>query len=202
MTSKHSAPSKYQTLFVVALGALGFSLLFMFAVSGFVNMITQTKEEATQEDSHMADTSHSSAPEKPKTVASKPASSPAEKTVSLGQMLAKGDAKKGAKVAKKCLACHSFEKGGKNKVGPNLYGVVGRKIATHKGFNYSPAMSKHAKAATSWSYENLVPFLKKPKKIVPKTKMAFPGIRKDRDLANLIAYLRSNSDTAVPLPAL
>ena len=98
------------------------------------------------------------------------------------------------------MACHSFDKGGKNKVGPNLFGIVGKKIAVNKGFRYSSAMSRYAKKTGRWQYDNLGDYLKKPKKVVPKTKMAFAGIRKPSDLVNLIAFLRSKADKQFPLP--
>ena len=101
------------------------------------------------------------------------------------------DAKKGKKVYKKCKACHSINKGGKNKVGPNLYGIVGRKAAQVKGFKYSKALKN---SGLTWDDATLDKFLKKPKKLVKKTKMAFGGIKKDSQRADLIAYLKSNSD--------
>ena len=101
------------------------------------------------------------------------------------------DAKKGKKVYKKCKACHSINKGGKNKVGPNLYGIVGRKAAQVKGFKYSKALKN---SSLTWDDATLDKFLKKPKKLVKKTKMAFGGIKKDSQRADLIAYLKSNSD--------
>ncbi len=101
------------------------------------------------------------------------------------------DAKKGKKVYNKCKACHSINKGGKNKVGPNLYGIVGRKAAQVKGFKYSKALKN---SGLTWDDATLDKFLKKPKKLVKKTKMAFGGIKKDSQRADLIAYLKSNSD--------
>ena len=102
-----------------------------------------------------------------------------------------GDAKKGKKVYNKCKACHSIKKGGKNKVGPNLYGVVGRKAAQVKGFKYSKALKS---SDLTWDEATLDKFLKKPKKLVKKTKMAFSGVKKDSQRSDLIAYLKANSD--------
>ena len=119
--------------------------------------------------------------------------------VSLGTLLASADVAKGQAVAKACAACHDFTKGGPNKVGPGLYGIVMRKHAAHEGFAYSEAMS--AKATEDWTYEALNEFIKSPKAAVQGTKMTYGGLKKDGDRANLIAYLASLSDAPVPFPA-
>lgn len=96
------------------------------------------------------------------------------------------DLKKGKKVFKKCKACHTLKAGGKNKIGPNLHGVMDRKAASVKGFKYSKAM---VASGLVWDVATLDKYLKKPKKLVPKTKMAFAGIKKKKQRDNLIAYL-------------
>ncbi len=100
-----------------------------------------------------------------------------------------GDEKKGAKVFKKCKACHTIKEGGKNKVGPNLYGIVGRKAAQVKGYKYSKAMKA---SDVTWDEATLDKFLTKPKKMMKKTKMAFSGLKKEKQRADLIAYLKAN----------
>ena len=115
----------------------------------------------------------------------------------IASMLAAANADAGQKVAKKCTACHSFTKGGANKVGPNLWNVVGGKPASVSGYKYSGAMSG---MAVNWEYEELNKFLYKPKSYLKGTKMSFAGLKKARDRATIIAYLRSLSDNPKPLP--
>lgn len=121
----------------------------------------------------------------------------AEPAQPLPVLLASGTAEAGATVAKKCAACHSFDDGGPNKIGPNLHGVVGRAVASHAGFAYSEALKAFG---GNWDYEKLNCFLQNPKACVPGNKMAFAGLN-DKDRANAIAYLRSVSPAAPPLPA-
>jgi len=125
----------------------------------------------------------------------------AKEEVPLATLLASADVDKGKKLAKKCAACHTMNKGGKNKIGPNLYGILGRKMASSAGFKYSPAIKTKAEAVSDWSFEALNEFLTKPKLYIPKTKMAFAGVKKPGGRANLLAYLRSLSDSPVALPA-
>jgi cytochrome c len=115
-------------------------------------------------------------------------------------MIASEDPADGEKVAKKCAACHTFEEGGKNKVGPALWNVVNRPVASVDDYNYSDAMKAHAEGGTVWSYEELEAYLTKPKEYVPGTKMVFAGLRKEGDRAALLAYLRTLSSEPAPLP--
>ena len=119
----------------------------------------------------------------------------------IAQLLAKADPAKGETVFKKCMSCHSGEKGGPNKVGPDLYGVVNRPIASHEGFSYSAGMKDFSKGGSEkWDYDHLSYFIEAPKKHVPGTAMGFAGIKKETERADLIAYLRTLSDDPVPLP--
>jgi cytochrome c len=113
------------------------------------------------------------------------------------EILALGDETHGEKVFKKCSACHIVAKGGKNLIGPALYGVVGRPAASVDGYAYSKALIAHGK---NWSFEELNAFLLKPKSYIKGTKMAYAGLRKDKDRASVILYLNSQSDSPVPKP--
>ncbi len=103
---------------------------------------------------------------------------------------AEGDPAKGKKVFNKCKACHFADKK-KNKVGPYLVGIVGRKAASVEGFKYSKAMQAKAAEGLVWTEENLDKYLEKPKKFIPGNKMAFAGLKKAEDRANVIAYLKT-----------
>ena len=100
-----------------------------------------------------------------------------------------GDAIRGKKVFNKCKACHSLA-AGKNKIGPSLHGVIGRGAGGVEGYRYSKAMKG---SGITWSEETLSKYLEKPKKFIPGNKMAFPGLRKEADRANVIAYLREHA---------
>jgi len=132
--------------------------------------------------------------EKPAAAGGEAAKPAAESAVAL---LAKADAEKGKKAARKCAACHSFDKGGPNKVGPNLWDIVGAKPASRDGFGYSGALKGLGGA---WDFAALDAFLKDPKGFAKGTKMSFAGIAKAAERADVMAYLRGLSDNPKPLP--
>jgi len=118
-------------------------------------------------------------------------------TASLPDLLKAADPAGGEKIAAKCKACHDFSKGGPNKIGPNLWDIVGAKQAHLDNFNYSDAVKG---LGGQWTYENLDKFLTLPKGYAPGTKMTFPGLKKPEERAAVIAYLRTLSDSPKPLP--
>tara|TARA_B100001057_G_scaffold466451_1_gene523595 strand:+ start:2658 stop:3194 length:537 start_codon:yes stop_codon:yes gene_type:complete len=120
-----------------------------------------------------------------------------EKKVDIAALMAQGDVISGEKIFKKCAACHSINKGGKNNIGPALYNVVGRKIGGVTDYKYSKALIAYGK---EWNFEELNGFLIKPAKWIKGTKMAYAGLRKESDRASVIKYLNKNSDNPLPLP--
>ncbi len=120
-----------------------------------------------------------------------------EEIVDIAALMKLGDVASGEKIFKKCSACHSIIKGGKNKIGPALYNVVGRDVAAISDYKYSKALDAYEK---SWSFEELNGYLIKPAKWIKGTKMAFAGLRKEKDRASVIKYLNQNSDNPLPLP--
>jgi cytochrome c len=110
--------------------------------------------------------------------------------VSAGVAHAEGDPAKGKKVFNKCKACHMVGEGAKKRVGPPLNNVIGAKAGSQEDYNYSKAMKEAGENGLVWNDENLDAYLEKPKDVVPKGKMAFPGLKKESDRANVIAYLK------------
>ena len=117
--------------------------------------------------------------------------------VDIAALLSTGDLAHGEKVFKKCSACHSIKSGGGNKIGPALYNVVGRKVGVLDDYKYSKALAEYNK---NWSFEELNGFLLKPKDWIKGTKMAYAGLRKEKDRASVILYLNKYSDSPLPLP--
>ena len=129
--------------------------------------------------------------------ASTASSETVEEKIDISALMAMGDLTHGEKVFKKCAACHSIVKGGKNNIGPALYNVVGRQIGVVDNYKYSKALSGYGK---KWTFEELNGYLIKPAKWIKGTKMAFAGLRKEKDRASVIKYLNQNSDNPLPLP--
>jgi len=124
---------------------------------------------------------------------------PAEQAApTLAELLAAASPEKGKRVFAKCVACHSVNPADGNKVGPNLHDVVGAPVAHRDDFNYSEALKSHD---GTWTYEMLDRWVRNPKETIPGTKMAFGGVAKATDRANLIAFLRANTGNPPPLPA-
>ena len=120
-----------------------------------------------------------------------------EEKIDIAALMSLGDLTTGEKVFKKCAACHSIVKGGKNNIGPALYNVVGRQVGAISDYKYSKAFSEYDK---NWTFEELNGYLVKPAKWIKGTKMAFAGLRKEKDRASVIKYLNQNSDNPLPLP--
>ena len=131
------------------------------------------------------------------TTASSTTEKAVEEKIDIAALMAMGDIALGEKVFKKCAACHSIVKGGKNNIGPALYNVVGRKTGVVTDYKYSKALASFDK---EWTFEELNGYLIKPAKWIKGTKMAFAGLRKEKDRASVIKYLNQNSDSPVPLP--
>ena len=120
-----------------------------------------------------------------------------EEKIDIAALMMMGDVALGEKIFKKCAACHSIIKDGKNNIGPALYNVVGRKVGGVADYKYSKALASYEK---EWTFEELNGFLLKPAKWIKGTKMAYAGLRKEKDRASVILYLNQNSDNPLPLP--
>jgi cytochrome c len=117
--------------------------------------------------------------------------------IDITKIMALGDVVSGEKIFKKCAACHSINKGGKNKIGPALYNVVGRTVGGVDDYKYSKSLASYGK---EWTFEELNGFLTKPSSYLKGTKMSYAGLRKEKDRASVIKYLNQNSDSPKLLP--
>ncbi len=115
----------------------------------------------------------------------------------ISALLASASLENGEKLFKKCATCHNYEKGGANKVGPQLWNLINRPKANVEGFAYSKALAEYGGV---WGYEELAEFLYKPKKYIKGTKMNFAGLKKVKDRADLVYFLREQSESPIPLP--
>jgi cytochrome c len=165
------------------LGTCILLLVTSFAAGAIFSPVMPAKpgfEIAVKEDTHGGGKEAAAAPSEP-----------------IEKLLQTASVEKGAAAAKKCAACHTFEKGGPNRVGPNLFGIVERARASEAGFNYSAALKGKG---GKWTFQELNAFIANPKAAVPGTAMGFAGIQKDSERADVIDYLRTLADTPVPLP--
>ena len=170
-------------------GAILFALLVLFGVGSVADLLYAP--EAADERAHIVEGAQ---------VASAPqdaAATAAAAVPSLAMLLASASVEAGERAARKCVACHSFDEGGADKVGPNLWNIIAQPIAAKSGFSYSAAMTA---LGGNWDYERLDAFLQSPRKHVPGTKMNFAGVRKEQQRADIIAYMRSLSAAPPPLP--
>ena len=170
------------------LGGIVVALWLIFAADFIGDLLIPVPEPPKEIPAQKTPSSAAKAPAAVKT------SQPAQ---SLPKLLAAASAEKGKKVAKKCASCHSFDKGGKNKIGPNLYGMIGRGRGTVGGYSYSTAILA---MDGTWGFADLDKFLTKPKAFMAGTKMSFPGLKKAGDRAALILYMRGQADQPAALP--
>lgn len=167
------------------LGSLIFVLVVRFATEAMFEVEKPAKEAYHVEGVAVASTGGSAA-------------APAEEALpDFGTVLPTADVNAGKTVAIKCEQCHDISKGGPNKIGPELWNVIGRPRASEPGFSYSSAMNEdHA----PWTYATLFKYLKSPQAVVPGTKMSFAGLHSESDRVNLLAYLRTEEDSPAPIP--
>jgi cytochrome c len=175
------------------LGGIVAALWLIFAADFIGDVLIPVPEPATAAKS-AAPAPAASAAKKPASKSQAPDKAPVQ---TLAQLLAGASAEKGRKVTKKCASCHTFDRGGKNKIGPNLYGIIGRGRGSVGAYNYSKAIRD---MGGQWGFADLDRFLAKPKAFMAGTKMSFPGLKKAADRAALILYMRAQADQPAPLP--
>lgn len=156
-------------------------------ISGFITNILYKPHEVLKERGYMVEVADTNSTVK----------GYEEEKIDISLLMSTARVDKGIIVAKKCAACHSFDKGQPHKLGPNLWNIVGKPAGSKGEYLYSTALKEKN---ITWSYEELFLFLKSPKKYMPGTKMSFIGLKKPNDIANVIEFLRNQGDNAYPLP--
>ncbi len=169
-------------------GAVISALLVMFGASTFIELRTSGKLEKPGFTLPVA---------APAATEGAAAAASGIDFAAFSELLKNANPTNGQAAFKRCTTCHTPDKGGKNTTGPNLYGVVGRHKAGAEGFNYSAALKSKG---GDWTYENLANFIHDPRGYAPGNRMAFAGIKDNAELADLVSYLRTLSDSPVPLP--
>ena len=170
------------------LAAIIMAVLIVFLISNIGDYLVNPNKDSNTKTAYNVESTESTTTEENKDTS---------EIESILTLLASASLEKGEKTYKKCGSCHSYTKDGKNKVGPNLWNIVNRPKANVDGFAYSSALAEFGGV---WGYEELSKFLYKPKDYIKGTKMNFAGLKKVEDRADLILWLRENSDNPVPLP--
>ena len=171
--------------------AIILALIVVVIIGKVGNVIVNTEKTGLKETAYKIDIPESDV----STSVSSTTSS--ENIEPISRLLASSSLENGEKIYKKCGSCHNYEKGSKSKIGPNLWNIINRIKASSEGFAYSNALVEFG---GTWDFEDLNNFLYKPKNYIQGTKMNFPGLKKAQDRADLIMWLRQQSDNPVPLP--
>ena len=172
------------------LAAIIMAVLIVFLISNIGDYLVNPNKDSNTKTAYNVESTESTTTEENKDTSE-------IEIESILTLLASASLEKGEKTYKKCGSCHSYTKDGKNKVGPNLWNIVNRPKANVDGFAYSKALAEYG---GEWTYEELAEFLYKPKKFVKGTKMNFAGLKKVQDRANIVLFLREQSENPVPLP--
>ena len=172
------------------LASIIFAVLIVTLIGHFGDLIIDTEHHDQKETAYKIDVDEDTSTES--SIVKKE-----EIIEPISALLASASLENGEKLFKKCATCHNYEKGGANKVGPQLWSLINRPKANVDGFAYSKAL---AEFGGEWTYEELAEFLYKPKKYIKGTKMNFAGIKKVKDRADIVYFLRAQSDNPIPLP--
>ena len=172
------------------LASIIFAVLVVTLIGHFGDLIINTEHHDEKETAYKIEVEESS-------TSNGSVSKKEEIIEPISMLLAGASIENGEKLFKKCATCHNYEKGGANKVGPQLWNIINRPKANQDGFAYSKALAEYG---GEWGYEELAEFLYKPKKYIKGTKMNFAGLKKVKDRADLVYFLREQSDNPAPLP--